>query len=207
MFETLDLLDSIAADDPGPLARARMQADADDRREALAAEQRAEARQVAASERAEVLALQNRALGDPMGGLSSARSQLMADDDLVSELRGKLEKAQARQERARENVEFFATRAQMANDASMRSVPMYQDPAEQACQRAQIALDDARREGRRTLERARQQVQARRGTSFRSAVPAGAEAEYRRAVAEIEAPPVDNYADRIRFGGEIVSVR
>src|SRR5258708_35985868 len=189
MSETLGLRASIAADEPGPRAGAGMQADADARREALAAEQRAEARQVAASERAEVLALQNRALGDPMGGLSSARAQLMADDDLVSELRGKLEKAQARQERARENVEFFATRAQMANDGSMRSAPMYQDPAEQACQRAQIALDDARREGRRTLERARQQVQARRGASFRSAVPAGAEAEYRRAVAEMGAPP------------------
>src|SRR5258708_31486742 len=104
-------VDWIGADGPGPLARARRQADADDRREALAAEQRAEARQVAASERAEVLALQNRALGDPMGGLSSARSQLMADDDLVSELRGKLEKAQARQQPARENGEVFPTRA------------------------------------------------------------------------------------------------
>jgi hypothetical protein len=161
MFETLEHLQSVRAD-VSPLQAALIKSEAEDRADAARSEREAEAKRAAAAERAEVMAIQNHILGDPLGGLSSARSALAEANDEVAELSSKLEKARNRQERARSNIEFFSSRAQIATDASFRSVPQYRDPVEQACMRAQIALDDHEREQRHILERAKAQVRSRR---------------------------------------------
>src|SRR6185437_5988293 len=112
-FETLGFLEQFAGEEPGPLARAIAAARVPDP-EAIAEEKETKARQQAALDRAEALALQNRQLGDPMGGISRAQAIASAARDEIADLEGQLEKARKRLAQAQDNVNFFAARMQTA---------------------------------------------------------------------------------------------
>jgi hypothetical protein len=62
-------------------------------------------------------------LGNPLAEMARARSDLAQASDECGELEAQLEKAQARRDRARSNVEFFARRMQASADLAQRSSP------------------------------------------------------------------------------------
>src|SRR6185437_3212537 len=119
-FETLGFVEQFAGEDPGPLARAIAAARVPDR-EAIAEEREAEARRQAAIERAEALAVQNKSLGDPLGGISRAQALASAARDEIADLEGQLEKVRKRLRQAEDSVNFFASRMQAAQDSASRS--------------------------------------------------------------------------------------
>jgi hypothetical protein len=136
-FETYEFLESAAAADPGPAARARLKSDAADRATELAEAREIAERQAQRQEQAEMLALQNRALGDPIGELSRARAAAGQVQDRIADLESQLERERAKLSRAQSNIEFFAVRSQAVSDAVSRSAPM--DGIEGAIFRAQAA--------------------------------------------------------------------
>jgi hypothetical protein len=136
-FETYSFLEGVAAEDPGPAARAMLKSDAADRAAELA-ERRADAeRQAQRQEQAEMLALQNRQMGDPIGELSRARAAAGQVQDRIADLESQLERERAKLSRAQSNVEFFAERSQAVTDAVSRSAPL--SGIEGAISRAQAA--------------------------------------------------------------------
>jgi hypothetical protein len=124
-FNTLGFLESVnpaSADGQGRtvaevLARAR----AGEQQGEAAEAAEAEAKRAAALEQAETLALQNRALGDPMGGISRAQAVATEARDEIAELEAKLAKAHKKLAGAQGNLEFFAARMQVAQDSARRS--------------------------------------------------------------------------------------
>jgi hypothetical protein len=149
----------------GALAAAR----AEDQRQGVEDKRAAAEKQAALESQREAQAFAESQWGQPTAELRRCQEALGQADEAVAELREKLRKAEARQASYRSNVEFWAQRAQLVVDAVTRSRPDRLDPFEQAQARAQIALDDADRRGRATMERARAQVARRRARpSFRS---------------------------------------
>jgi hypothetical protein len=128
MFETLTFLESVAAKDPGPLAKALAQSDRADRREAAATEREAEARRMAGLERAEALALADRQLGGPLAEIRRSQMLMAEAADEIAELQAKLEKAIRKRDSARQNAEFCATRMQAATDCATRSATVTGGP-------------------------------------------------------------------------------
>jgi hypothetical protein len=148
----------------GALAAAQVEARSEDRATALAEADK----QAAAGSRLEARQFAESQFGQPTAELRRCQAALGEADEKIAELRGQLEKAESRRSGYLENVRFWAERSQLVADAVTATVPVRLDPFEQAQQRAQIALDDARRAGRVTLDRARAQVAGRRRPSFRS---------------------------------------
>jgi hypothetical protein len=143
-FETLKFLEQVspAGDGQGSaVAAALARADAADRAEEAAERREAEEKRAAAAERMENLALQNRALGNPLGELQAARSAVAAADDEIADLQARLSRLQTRRDRAASSAEFWATRLQPASDCAQRS-----DPFEAASRRAQEAFAQLRRD-------------------------------------------------------------
>lgn len=168
MFEQLQALEnSVGPASPGGVAEALALSEMADARQAAASGREAESRRADAEARMEALALADRMLGGPLAEMSRARSDLMTLNDEVSDLKSRLDKVTARRDRAEENLRFWGERLAIAEEASSRSAPSRLDPAEAAVQRARMALDDARREGRAVVERARSRQQ-RYWQSFRS---------------------------------------
>ncbi len=119
-FETLQFLEQIAAEDPGPLARALAASDRKDQAAEAAEKAEAEARRAAALDRAEGLALMDRQLGHPLAEIQRAQADAAAALDEVTDLSARLAKAQGKLDQARHNVEFFAARMQAAHDSVAR---------------------------------------------------------------------------------------
>jgi hypothetical protein len=152
-FETLQFMADHAPDTGGSAVAASLaKAAADDAAEEARERRAAGDRRAASAERMEALAIQNRALGDPMGAAQAARSAMMAADDEIADLTTRLARLQDKRDRARSNLEFFTTRMQAAQDCALRS-----DPLEAATRRAQDALAQVRRDaaGDDVLRRAR----------------------------------------------------
>src|SRR2546423_711302 len=103
-FESLELLQSIGGD-PDPTASVLARAAAVERMQEAAEERESEAKRARSIERAEVLALQNRMLGDPLGRLRSERLQASELADQAADLEAQLAKVKdrlaANQERQR----------------------------------------------------------------------------------------------------------
>jgi hypothetical protein len=109
----------------------------DDVRDQAAAEREDAARQVAAGERTEALVVGNRLGGDALGNLQRARAAEEAADDECRDLAALSAKAEAKRDRARGNVEFWAQRAAEVTGQAQRSAP---PGVEGALSRAQEAL-------------------------------------------------------------------
>jgi len=120
-YEALQALEALAADDPGPLERARLQSAAADRAEEAAAVREKAEREAERAERTEALAILNRAAGDPLGQMSVARAVIAAADDEIAELSAKLARAEAKRSRAADSMKFYAERLGAAQDCVQRS--------------------------------------------------------------------------------------
>ena len=156
MFETATWLEQFRGEPVSVLEGALAAQAWEQRRDDDAGQREADERAQAAEERAEGLHLANRALGNPVGEIASLRSALVGVDDEVAELRERLAKAEARQGRLRENLQWWNERWSLAVDATTtRSA--WVDPAQAALMRAQAAAEDARRRGRSVLAKARAQ--------------------------------------------------
>jgi hypothetical protein len=156
MFETAAWLEQFRGEPVTVLEGALAAQAREQRAEDAEAQREAERKAEAAEARAEGLALANRALGNPLGEVSALRSALTAADDEVGELQEKLDKAKARQESVRSNLQWWSERLAIATETvAARSEPLRQDPAEVALMRAKAALDDERRRGRVVLARSR----------------------------------------------------
>jgi hypothetical protein len=92
-----------------------------DAREAAEEREREERRQVAAEQRLEALTFGERAFGAPLAGMAAARAQFERADDELRDLAERVRKAEARRDRARASLEFFAQRAQEASELVSRS--------------------------------------------------------------------------------------
>ena len=194
-FEALNLLQQLGGepDLPGSVLAHAQHAD---RMRERAEEREAEQRRARLAENAELLALANRQQGDPLGNIRSAQVHVSDAQAEVTDLAEKLRKAEGRLESARSTVQFWADRLLVVEESSARS--RTPDWAEQATMRAQDALRQ-HHEGQMIVEQARRQVRQRSRVSRRSAAP--------------EQPwdggriPDTSSADRIRPGGEILSIR
>jgi hypothetical protein len=94
-------------------------------------------RDAAAAERREALEFANHQAGDPLGQMSLARSRFAEYDDLCRDLADQLRRAEAKRDRARSNLEFFAARAAETRELVSRSAPA--DPVTATVQRAREA--------------------------------------------------------------------
>jgi hypothetical protein len=197
-FETLDVLRAIGGD-PDLAGNAFERTQHADRMRELAEEREAEAKRARAAENAELLAIANRAAGDPLGQRHRAHADLEERQAEVSDLEDKLAKARGRLESARSAVQFWNDRLLVMEEASSRS--RAPDPLEQASARAADAFRQAREDqmtARQVLRSARQsQRRGRRELAHRSQ-PAS--------VLTAEDGPVPGDGLRYRNGGEIVGV-
>src|SRR5438552_1169796 len=116
MFESLQLLG--APDLPGA---ALAQAQAAEAAQEAAEEREAAATQARYAERAEALALQNRSLGDPIGGIRQAQAKLADCQDMVDELSEQLRRAEALRDSARSSVAFWSDRLLIVEESTRRS--------------------------------------------------------------------------------------
>src|SRR6266851_896636 len=127
MFETLEVLRQIGGD-PDPAGSALARAQHAERMQDLRDEREAEARRARRAENAEMMAIQNRALGDPLGQIRCAQEQSAELEAEAAGLRDRLAKVEGRLASARSNVQLWADRLLVADEASARSrVP---DPLE-----------------------------------------------------------------------------
>ena len=122
------------AGDLSPLERAGALAGMRDAKEELDTERDQADRITAAAERREALEFANHQAGDPLGQMSLARSRFAEYDDLCRDLADQLRRAEVKRDRARDNLEFFAARAQETRELVSRSAPA--DPVSATLARA-----------------------------------------------------------------------
>jgi hypothetical protein len=127
-------LGEFSAGDLSPLDRGMALAEMRDRKEDLDTERDQADRDAAVAERREALLFANHQAGDPLGQMSLARSRFAEYDDLCRDLGDQLRRAEAKRDRARDNLEFFAARAQETRELVSRSAPA--DPVTATVQRA-----------------------------------------------------------------------
>jgi hypothetical protein len=127
--------------DATPLEMARVAEARQDARDAVDAKRAEAERQAAAERRLETLTFAERQFGNPLAEMSRARSAFTEADDVYRDLRDQLRKAEAKRDRAKENVEFWAQRVGQAQEAVSRSAPS--GGVEGAVSRAQEALRHA----------------------------------------------------------------
>jgi hypothetical protein len=208
-----------------PLDRAGALAGMRDAKDELDTERDQAGRDAAAAERREALEFANHQAGDPLGQMSLARSRFAEYDDLCRDLADQLRRAEAKRDRARDNLEFFAARAAETRELVSRSAPM--DPVTATVARAReihrefarntrTALSDAalgrRPKGRGYAARSDQPV------SCPDCITAGATAEESFLLHNDPSPvPVPDDTERARYAsgpeitrgadGVIVAVR
>jgi hypothetical protein len=195
-FETLAALEQIGGN-PDLAGTAFERAQHADQMRELAEERETEAKRARAAENAELLAIANRAAGDPLGQRHRAHADLEERQAEVADLEARLEKARGRLESARSAVQFWNDRLLVMEESTSRS--RTPDPLEATRMAAADALREAH-EGRMIVERAkRSQQQGRRGLARRSQ-PASI-------LTPESAPGPGGDGVRIRnYGGEIVGV-
>jgi hypothetical protein len=196
VFENLAALQELGGDPDlagNALARAQAAEAVQDARE----QREEEAKRARLAENAELRAIQNRALGDPLGSLRS--TQLEAGDlgDRVRDLESQLERARAKLAANQERQQFWLDQVMVLEEGSARSATL--GPMEQATLRAQDALRQAAEDqmtARQILRAARQQQRrGHRELASRSAPTA---------VLEARSAPAGHLS--YRGGGEIVGV-
>jgi hypothetical protein len=195
-FETLNVLQAIGGD-PDLAGTAIERAQHAERMRELAEEREAEAKRARLAENAELMALANRAAGDPMGQIQRAQLDLADRQAEVGDLEDKLRKARGRLESARSHVQFWHDRLLVVEEQTSRN--RTPSPLEQASARAADALRQAREDqlaARQVLRAARQsQKRGHRKLASRSA-PTG--------ILTAESAPAGHVS--FRGGGEIVGV-
>jgi hypothetical protein len=127
-------LGEFSADDLSPLERGMALAGMRDTKEELDSERAQADRDAASAERREALEFANHQAGDPLGQMSLARARFTEYDDRCRDLADQLRRAEAKRDRARDNLEYFAQRAQETRELVSRSAPV--DPVTVAVQRA-----------------------------------------------------------------------
>jgi hypothetical protein len=133
-----------AGDDLSPLERASALTAMRDRKDQLEAERDQADKAAAAAERREALEFHNAQAGDPLGHLSLARARFTEHDDRCRDLRDQLRKAEAKRDRSRGEIEWWARQLEPVEQAAQRSrVPS--DPVEAAVYRAHEAFRDTTR--------------------------------------------------------------
>ena len=133
-----------AGDDLSPLERATALTGMRERKDELDAERDQADKAAAAAERREQLEFYNAQAGDPLGHLSLARSRFTAADDVVRDLTEQLRKAERRRDRARGEIEWWATQLAPVEQAAQRArVPS--DPVEAALYRAHETFKETTR--------------------------------------------------------------
>lgn len=150
-----------AAGGLSPFEAAQVHAARDDARAAVEDQRKQVDREAAAEQRLESILLTERAMGQPMAEAARGRQDLAEADEECAELAERLRKAEAKRDRVRSNLEFWANRAQQATVMAARSDAA--SGVEGAVIRARSVLAAAAEDQRRdVLARARAQVAARR---------------------------------------------
>jgi hypothetical protein len=127
-FESLDVLQAIGGD-PDLAGTAFERAQHADRMRELAEEREAEAKRARAAENAELLAIANRAAGDPLGQRHRAHADLEERQAEVADLEARLEKARGRLESARSSVRFWNDRQLASRSAPTATLSAESAPA------------------------------------------------------------------------------
>jgi hypothetical protein len=144
MTDVAGWLGGFAADDLSPLDRASALTAMRDRKDELDAERSQAEKDAAAATRREELLFLNHQAGDPLGNLSLARSRFSEHDDRCRDLQDQLRKAEAKRDRSRAEIEWWAGQLAPIEQAAQRSrVPS--DPVEAAQYHAHRAFKETTR--------------------------------------------------------------
>jgi hypothetical protein len=195
-----------AGDDLSPLERASALTGMRERKDELDAERDQAGKAAAAVERREQLEFFNAQAGDPLGHLSLARSRFTAADDVVRDLTEQLRKAERRRDRARGEIEWWATQLEPVEQAAQRSrVPS--DPVEAAVYRAHETFKEttrAMRSGARLRPFGRGVIVRSEPVDCADCIAAGATAEESFLIHNDPSPvpvPDDAEAERLMAAG------